>query len=55
VDQANFGKLPRWRQTEKSAKQMVHFEDSGHGMIWQEPDLFHGLMINTVLAETYSQ
>lgn len=37
------------------AKQMVHFEDSGHGMIWQEPDLFHDLMINTVLAETYSQ
>lgn len=34
-------------------KQMFHFEESGHGMIWQEADLFHDLMINTVLAETY--
>ncbi|GIV63439.1 MAG: alpha/beta hydrolase [Chloroflexota bacterium] len=35
------------------AKQMFHFEESGHGMIWQEADLFHDLMVNTVLAETY--
>ncbi|MFZ6020388.1 MAG: alpha/beta fold hydrolase [Chloroflexota bacterium] len=35
------------------AKKMFHFEESGHGMIWQEADLFHNLMINTVLAETY--
>lgn len=35
------------------AKRMFHFEGSGHGMIWQEADLFHNLMINTVLAETY--
>lgn len=35
------------------AKQMYHFEQSGHGMIWQEADLFHDLMVNTVLAETY--
>ncbi|GAP09415.1 predicted hydrolase [Bellilinea caldifistulae] len=34
-------------------KQMFHFEESGHGMIWQEADLFHDLMVNTVLAETY--
>ncbi|MFN7036491.1 MAG: alpha/beta fold hydrolase [Bellilinea sp.] len=36
-------------------KQMFHFEESGHGMIWQEADLFHDLMINTILAETYNQ
>jgi pimeloyl-ACP methyl ester carboxylesterase len=35
------------------AKQMYHFEQSGHGMIWQEADLFHDLMVNTILAETY--
>ena len=35
------------------SKQLYFFEDSGHGMIWEEADLFHDLMINTVLAETY--
>lgn len=35
------------------AKKMFHFEESGHGMIWQEANLFHDLMVNTVLAETY--
>ncbi len=34
-------------------KQLFFFEESGHGMIWEEADLFHDLMINTVLAETY--
>ena len=34
-------------------KQIFFFEESGHGMIWEEADLFHDLMINTVLAETY--
>ena len=35
------------------SKQLIFFEDSGHGMIWQEPDRFHDLMIHTVLPETY--
>jgi len=34
-------------------KQLDFFEDSGHGMIWEEADKFHDLMINTVLPETY--
>ena len=35
------------------SKQLVFFEDSGHGMIWEEADLFHSLMVKTVLPETY--
>lgn len=34
-------------------KRLFIFEDSGHGMIWQETDKFHDIMINTVLPETY--
>lgn len=34
-------------------KQLIFFEKSGHGMIWEEADLFHELMIHTVLPETY--
>lgn len=35
------------------SKQLYFFEDSGHGMIWEEAHLFHDLMINTILPETY--
>jgi len=38
---------------EAPAKQLVYFEDSGHGMIWQEADKFHRLMVDTVLPATY--
>jgi pimeloyl-ACP methyl ester carboxylesterase len=34
-------------------KQLYFFEDSGHGMIWEEAGKFHDIMINTVLPETY--
>jgi pimeloyl-ACP methyl ester carboxylesterase len=33
-------------------KRLDIFEDSGHGMIWQETDRFHDIMVNTVLPET---
>jgi len=35
------------------SKQLYFFEDSGHGMIWEEPEKFHDIMINTVVPETY--
>ena len=40
---------------EAPSKELYFFEDSGHGMIWEEADLFHSLMINTVLPETYRE
>ena len=38
---------------EAPKKQLVFFEDSGHGTIWEEPQKFHELMINTILPATY--
>ncbi len=35
------------------SKRLSFFENSGHGMIWEEAALFHSLMIDTVLPETY--
>jgi pimeloyl-ACP methyl ester carboxylesterase len=35
------------------SKQLYFFEESGHGMIWEEADKFHDIMIHTVLPETY--
>ncbi len=34
-------------------KRLYIFEDSGHGMIWQETGKFHDIMVNTILPETY--
>lgn len=34
-------------------KQLYIFEDSGHGMIWEEAEKYHDIMINTILPETY--
>lgn len=38
---------------EAPKKELIFFEDSGHGMIWEEAALFHRLMVETVLPETY--
>lgn len=38
---------------EAPSKQLIFFENSGHGMIWEEADLFHRLMVETVLPATY--
>jgi pimeloyl-ACP methyl ester carboxylesterase len=35
------------------SKQLYFFEESGHGMIWEEAEKFHNIMINIVLPETY--
>ena len=34
-------------------KELIFFEDSGHGMIWEEADKFHSLLIDTIVPETY--
>jgi pimeloyl-ACP methyl ester carboxylesterase len=36
-------------------KKLVYFENSGHGMIWEEAGLFHRLMVDTILSETYHE
>ncbi len=35
-------------------KQLTFFEESGHGTIWEQADLFHTLLVETVLPETYN-
>lgn len=35
------------------SKRLFIFEDSGHGTIWEEAGLFHDIIVNTVLSETY--
>ena len=37
------------------SKQLFFFEESGHGMIWEEADQYHDILINTVLPETYNK
>lgn len=36
-------------------KELYIFEESGHGMIWEEADLYHDILVNTVLPETYDR
>ena len=54
-DMNNPSEIPEeyFNRLEAPSKQLVFFENSGHGMIWEEADLFHDLMVNTVLRETY--
>lgn len=54
-DMNNPSRLPEeyFNILEAPSKQLYFFEESGHGMIWEERDLFHDLMVNTVLPETY--
>lgn len=54
-DMNNPGHIPEeyFNLIEAPEKQLVFFEESGHGMIWEEASLFHRLMVDTVLTETY--
>ncbi len=54
-DMNNPSRIPEeyFRLLEAPKKELIFFEDSGHGMIWEEAGLFHNLMVNTVLPETY--
>jgi pimeloyl-ACP methyl ester carboxylesterase len=36
-------------------KRLYYFEDSGHGMLWEEAGKYHDILVNTVLPETYGQ
>lgn len=56
-DMNNPSQIPEeyYNLIEAPMKRLIFFEDSGHGMIWEEADLFHDLMVDTVLAETYSR
>ncbi len=49
------GVLPEeyFKLLQAPSKKLMIFENSGHGMIWEEADLFHTFMVETVLAETY--
>ncbi len=42
-----------FKKLQAPSKELFMFEDSGHGMIWQETDKFHDIMVNKVLPETY--
>lgn len=54
-DMNNPSSIPEeyFNMLEAPHKQLFFFEDSGHGMIWEEAALYHDIMINTVLPETY--
>lgn len=54
-DMNNPSPLPEsyFDKLEAPKKKLIFFEDSGHGMLWEEAELFHRLMVDTVLAETW--
>jgi pimeloyl-ACP methyl ester carboxylesterase len=54
-DMNNPAQIPEeyYNLLEAPRKQLYFFENSGHGMIWEEPSLFLDILVNTVLAETY--
>jgi pimeloyl-ACP methyl ester carboxylesterase len=56
-DMNNPSQIPEeyFHQLEAPKKELIFFEDSGHGMIWEEAGLFHSLMVETILPETYNR
>ncbi|PKO10099.1 MAG: alpha/beta hydrolase [Chloroflexi bacterium HGW-Chloroflexi-2] len=54
-DMNNPSQIPEdyFNQIDAPSKQLIFFEDSGHGMIWEEAAKFHDLMINVVQSEPY--
>ena len=55
-DMNNPSQIPEeyFKLLETPKKELIIFENSGHGMIWEEADLFHRLLIETIVPETYS-
>ncbi len=43
-----------FQKLQAPAKQLYIFDDSGHGMLWQEADKFHSIMVEDVIAETHA-
>lgn len=54
-DMNNPSRIPEeyFHLLEAPQKELIFFEHSGHGMIWEETGLFYSLMVETVLPETY--
>lgn len=55
-DMNNPSQLPEdyFQQLKAPLKRLDFFEDSGHGMIWEEASRFTDLMVRTVLPDTYT-
>ncbi len=54
-DMNNPSRIPEeyFNLLEAPKKELIFFENSGHGMIWEESCLFHRLLVDTILPETY--
>jgi len=35
------------------SRQWIGASNSGHGMIWEEAEKYHDILINTIVPETY--
>jgi pimeloyl-ACP methyl ester carboxylesterase len=44
-----------FNELQSPGKQFIVFEQSGHRTMFEEPEHFHQVMTETVLAQTYSE